>query len=132
MARRVATSYYQALGGGGGHHHGHHGGGRGPGWGGPGWWGGSPWYDPGVQVFTVDDPICPETRRPVIGADGLVYPNACKARQAGTTVKGPAPMGAWSASMQSDGTVDVSAAKAFWGGVVAGAIGVTLARAILR
>lgn len=147
MARhtRVATTY-QALGGGGGHHHG--GGGRrypGP------WIGGAPWwgygYDPGVQLFTIDDrepatnlAACPKSRQPVLASDGLVYDNACLARAAGVKVVkmiGKTPMkmsgmGAWSASIQSDGEISADTKQAFWGGVVAGALGLTLARLVLR
>jgi hypothetical protein len=84
------------LGGGGGGGHHHHGGGGGGGWGFPGWRGGGPWYpyyDPGVQLFTIDDrepstqvAACPKQRRPVLASDGLVYDNACLARAAGVKV----------------------------------------------
>jgi hypothetical protein len=64
--------------------HGHHGGGRGRGIP-PFYYGGygGPWYDPAVEIFTVDQGPCPDTRQPVVGSDGQVYQNACKARLAG-------------------------------------------------
>jgi hypothetical protein len=67
---------------GGGHHGGHHGGGRGRA---PFFYGGygGPWYDPAVELFTVDQGPCPDTRQPVVGSDGQIYQNACKARLAG-------------------------------------------------
>ncbi len=132
---RVATPY-PLSGGGGGHHHG---GGRIP----PFIYGGGPWWGGPSDVFLVDqDPVtnvaaCPSTKVPVLASDGLVYDNACLARAAGVKVvrqvaARPGAMGAWSASVQSDGTMDVDAKKAFWGGVVAGLIGGALARWILK
>ena len=129
------------LGGGGGHHHG----GRPGGWigPGPGWWGG-PYYDPGVQIFTIDDGdrmpspgACPKSKVPVLASDGLVYDNACYARAAGvkvvkqvahqkTPMKGYG-MGAFTVTVD-----DQNVTPGFWIGVAVGAIGTSLLRAILR
>lgn len=137
--RRVATPY--PLSGGGGHHGGHHGGGgRIP----PFVYGGGyPWWGGPSEVFLVDDgptqvAACPPAKVPVLASDGLVYDNACLARAAGVKVVrqvAAAPgkaLGAWSATIQSDGAMDADAKKAFWGGVIAGVLGGALARAILR
>lgn len=136
---RVATTYGpRALSGGGGGHHHHGGGPRYPGpW--PGWLAYDPY--PAVDLFVVDDkpPVaaCPTARLPVLASDGLVYDNACLARAAGVTVvkqvgrPAKGGLGAWSASIQSDGVMDVTATKAFVSGVIAGLIGGALARAIL-
>ena len=73
----------------------------------------------------------------MLASDGLVYDHACLARAAGVTVvkvvgKSPRGLSGWSASIQSDGEITADAKQAFWGGVVAGAIGLTLARLVLR
>jgi hypothetical protein len=137
---RVATPYGPQALSGGGHHHG---GGRIP----PFVYGG-PWYNPGVQLFTVDDPLpppsaCPKVRQPVLASDGLVYDNACLARAAGVKVvravaqppAGPLKgFGAWSASIQSDGSLsslDVTTKRAFWAGFAAGVASVAVLRLLI-
>lgn len=139
------------LGGGGGHGH-HGGGGRGRGgFYGPAWWGGG-YYDPGVQIFTVDSGdrmpapgACPKTKVPVLASDGLVYDNACFARAAGVKAvkvvaqpkaiaKTPGKLG--KTPMKLNGftvTVDdADVTPGFWLGVATGIVGITIARAIFR
>lgn len=133
-------------------HGGHHGGGGRGFRGGPGWWGGG-YYDPGVQIFTIDDgdrmpqpSACPKTRQPVLASDGLVYDNACFARAAGVKVvkqvaqkaisKSKTPMkgignyertGAFTVSVD-----DQNVTPGFWLGLAVGAVGTSILRAILR
>jgi hypothetical protein len=65
----------------------------------------------------------------VVGADGLVYTNACKARMAGTRAVKSAMSGF---SMTIDDKDMTTPPPCFWVGIAVGAVGVTILRAMLR